>query len=283
VGTVNAVVVIPETFSDDLRAGRTAQVQLIVDGSNVSAASDVLSAAQGAIDTLGWNIALASSGLTGSVSPPGIDLHQEALYNQALDSKPYEITAHMAFFTFLVVALTAVMGIVRELEMGTIEQIMITPLTQLELIVGKATGPAIVGFVNFSVMFVMGRLIFNLPMRGSWLLLGVMTLLYLVSEVSVSLMISTVTRTQQQAITIIFVWVMIALALSGFLVPINSLPGVLNFAANALPLQHFIEIVRSVMLRGAGLSALWPHVLSLVALDIVVVTATIFLLRRLGT
>jgi ABC-2 type transport system permease protein len=96
-------------------------------------------------------------------------------------------------------------------------------------------------------------------------------------------MISTVTRTQQQAITIIFVWVMIALALSGFLVPINSLPGVLNFAANALPLQHFIEIVRSVMLRGAGLSALWPHVLSLIALDIVVVTATIFLLRRLGT
>ncbi len=279
-GRANVLVVIPQGFADDVVANRFAQVQLIVDGSNVAAAADAQSAAQGAIETLGWNIVLASMGSTSGLR--GIDLRQEALYNQALDSRIYEITAHLAFFTFLVVTLTAVMGIVKEFETGTIEQIMITPLGQVELIVGKAIAPSLLGLVVFSVMFVMARLLFNLPMRGSWLLLGFLTVLYLISEVCVALMISTVSRTQQQAITVVFIWVMVALTMSGFLVPIASLPTVLRWVAYALPIQHFIEIVRSVMLKGAGLVALWQNVVALLVLDVVVVALTSFLLRRLS-
>ncbi len=279
-GRANVIVLIPEGFSADVLSGERAEVQLIIDGTNVAAAADAQTAAQGAIETLGWNIVLASAG--SGVAPRGIDLRQEALYNQALDNRLYEVTAHLAFFTFIVVTLTAVMGIVKEFEIGTMEQIMVTPFGQVELILGKAIAPSILGLINFTVMAIMARLIFDLPMRGSWILLGLLTLLYLISEVCVALMISTISRTQQQAITTVFIWIMVALTMSGFLVPIASLPTVLRWVASALPIQHFIGIVRSVMLKGAGLSALWEHVVALVVLDLVVVTITAFLLRRLG-
>ncbi len=279
-GAAGLLVIIPPGFAANLRQGVQAQVQMIVDGSNVSAAGDVQGAAQGAIETMGWNIALAAQ--VAGRPARGADLRQEALYNSALDDRLNEVTAHLAFFTFLTVSLIAVMGIVRELELGTIEQLLITPLGQVELIVGKAVGPALIGLLNFGGMFLMARLMFGLPMRGSLPLLAAMAILYLSSEVCIALLISTVTRTQAQAITVVFIWIMVALTMSGFLVPISSLPGVLHYAAYALPLQHFIEIVRGVMLRGAGLAALWPNVAALVALDAVVITVTALLLKRIG-
>ncbi len=279
-GRITAFVVIPERFAADLLGGRRTPVQLVLDGTNVAAAAAALDAAQGAIESLGWDVALQSAPELQAAR--GIDLRQEALYNQALDNRLYEVTAHLAFFTFVVVVLTGVMGIVREVESGTAEQLLITPLGRVELILGKAIGPALLGLANFTLMAGMARLIFTLPMRGSWLLLGAMAVLYLISEVCVALMISTVSRTEAQAITIVFIWIMAALTLSGFLVPIANLPGVLRGLAALLPLQHFIEIVRAVMLKGAGLAVLWPNIAALVGLDVTVVAITSLLLRRLS-
>ncbi|HEC22884.1 MAG TPA: ABC transporter permease [Chloroflexi bacterium] len=278
-GQASALVVIPEGFSSDLQEGRTAEVQLIVDGTNVVVAGEAQAAAQGAIETLGWNVALASAG---NMAPRGVDLRQEALYNQALDSKPYDLTAHMAFIIFQVAALAAVMSIVREREVGTLEQVAVTPVRQVELILGKAISPIIIGLVNFGILFVVVRLAFSLPMRGSIILLTLMTLLYLISEVCMALMISAISQTQQQAITILFIYIMLALTMSGYMVPISRLPSVLAFAANALPVQHYIAIVRSVMLKGGGVLILWPHMVALLVLDVIVVTVTAFMLRRLG-
>lgn len=279
-GKVSVLVVIPEGFAADLQNGQTGQVQLVLDGSNVVVAGDSQVAAQGAIEALGWDIAVAGNG--NNPAPRGIDLRHEALYNQALESRPYELTATLALVLFEVALLAAVMSIVREREVGTLEQVAITPIRQVELILGKAISPLIVGLINFAILFGVVRLVFELPLRGSAALLTLMTVIYLISEICVALMISAVSQTQQQAITIAFIWVMLALTMSGYLVPISRLPTILRMVANALPLQHYMEIVRNVMLKGAGLSALWPHVVALLVLDAVVIGATTFVLRRFG-
>jgi ABC-2 type transport system permease protein len=174
------------------------------------------------------------------------------------------------------------MSIVREREIGTLEQVSITPVTKGEFIAGKAISPIIIGLVNFPILFLVVCLFFDVPMRGSFLLLFIMTLLYLISEVSFSLMISAVSRTQQQAITIFFIYIMLALTMSGYMVPITRLPPLLQTVAGAIPVRHYITIVRSVMLKGAGFSALWPNITALLALDMVVVALTVIIMRRLN-
>ncbi len=280
-GKASALVVIPEGFGTDVRAGaQPPAVQLILDGSNVSVAGDAQAAAQGAIEALAWNVALASAGDSGQQA--GIDLRHEALYNPALEGRPYELTALLALIVFQIGALVGVMAIVREREIGTLEQVTITPITQIELLLGKAISPIIVGFVNFGVLLGVVLVLFSLPMRGSLLLLAVMTLLYLICEVSVALMLSALARTQQQAITMVFIYIMLALTMSGYMVPITQLPVVLGAASTALPVRHYMEIVRGVMLKGAGVAALWPNIAALLALDVIVLGVTVFVLRRLG-
>jgi ABC-2 type transport system permease protein len=279
-GEASVLIIIPEGFADDLRNGEGAQVQLVLDGSNIVVAGDAQRAAQGAIETLGWNIVLAGAGE--NFAPRGVDLRHEALYNQALDGKPYHLTATLALILCEVAIIASVMSLVREREAGTLEQVSITPIRQIELILGKGISPLVVGLVNFIILFGVVRLVFGLPMRGSPLLLTGMTLLYHISEVCVALMISAISQTQQQAITMAFIWLMLAITMSGYLVPTTRLPIILRLASNALPLQHYMEIVRDIMLKGAGLAALWPHLVALVVLDGVVVAVTIFMLKRLG-
>jgi len=279
-GDVGAMVIIPEGFADDLRGGEQAQVQLVLDGSNIVVAGDAQAAAQGAIETLGWNVALA--GVGGNFTPRGVDLRHEALYNRSLDSEPYKLTATLALILCEVAIIASVMSLVREREAGTLEQVAITPIRQIELILGKAISPLVVGLINFLVLFGVVRFVFDLPMHGSALLLTLMTVLYLVSEICVALMISAISQTQQQAITMAFIWLMLAITMSGYLVPTSRLPILLRLASNALPLQHYMEIVRDIMMKGAGLAALWPHLVALLVLDGVVIAVTIFMLKRLG-
>lgn len=280
-GRAYGVVVIPPGFAAALRDGAaSAPVQVIVDASNVAAAGDVQAAAQGAVESLGWGVALAARG--GAAQVGGIDLRHQALYNPALEGRPYDLTALLALILFQIAALVGVMTIVREREIGTLEQVTITPVRQVELILGKAFAPIAVGLVDFLVLFGAVLLLYHLPMRGSFPLLLAMTLLYLVAEVAAALMLSALANTQQQAITFVFIYIMLALTMSGYMVPASRLPAVLRGASAVLPLRHYMEIVRGIMLKGAGLGALWPDIAALLALTVAVVAATAVLLRRLG-
>ncbi len=280
-GRAFGVVVIPPGFAADLTGGaEAAPVQVIVDASNVAAAGDVQAAAQGAVESLGWGVALAARGGAGQAG--GIDLRHQALYNPALEGRPYDLTALLALILFQIAALVGVMTIVREREIGTLEQVTITPVRQVELILGKAVAPIVIGLIDFLVLFGAVLLLYHLPMRGSFPLLFAMTLLYLIAEVSAALMLSALANTQQQAITFVFMYIMLALTMSGYMVPVTRLPIVLRGASAVLPLRHYMEIVRGVMLKGAGLAALWPSIAALAGLTLVLVVATAVLLRRLG-
>ncbi len=277
-GDVMAVVVISHGFMEGTRsAAEVAQIQVVLDGGSSSfMAARTLGAAQGAVQSL-----VEDAQVTGNLpTRGGVQVLVEALFNRTLDLRPHTITAQLALITFQITTMVAVMGIVREREIGTIEMLTITPLRRLELIGGKAITPFLIGMLDFVVMFNVTQAVFSIPMRGSLPVLMAVTMLYLFCEIGYALMLSTITRSQQQAVTMVFVWAMFAITLSGYLVPVSRLPPFLQWVSWFVPLRHYLAILRGLMLKGAGLGVVWPQVLTLAALTAVILFATTRSLSR---
>jgi ABC-2 type transport system permease protein len=272
-GEAVGIVVIPPDFMEDTRSPTNIpQIQVILDGSSSFTAGRALQAAQGAVQSL-----VDDAQVTASDGPlPGVRVYAEALFNSTLDFQDDAITSQLALITFQITAIVAVMGIVRERDIGTIEMLTITPLKRLELIGGKAITPFIIGLVNFVLMFVVTQVVFGVPQRGSFLLLLGLTALYLACEIGYALTISTITRSQQQAITVVFVWAMFTMMLSGYMVSVEILPQALQWVSWLIPLRHYLAIVRGVMTRGAGIGSLLPEVGTLALLTVVM----LFVARR---
>jgi ABC-2 type transport system permease protein len=275
---VMAVVVIPRLFMERTRSGTDVpQIQVVLDGGGSSfTAGSALRAAQGAVQSL----ANSTSLVAGSEPDGGIELSVEALYNRALDLRPHSITAQLAFITFQITTLVAVMGVVREREIGTIEMLTITPLRRLELIAGKAITPLIIGIIDFFVMFLVTQVVFAIPIRGSFILLLGLTVLYLICEIGFALMLSTITRSQQQAVTLVFVWSMVAITMSGYLVPISRLPRFMQWLTWFVPLRHYLSIVRTLMLKGGGIIEVLPSAAAILALTVMMIFVTTRTLSR---
>src|SRR5574341_516153 len=265
-GQVMAVGVIPRGFMAGLASNHPPQMQVFLDGVSSLIAARALGAMQGAIQSLVEEAVVVAS----HPRQGGIAVYVDALFNGALDFRPESITSQMSLIIFEITMLVAVMGIVREREFGTIEMLSITPLGRLEVIAGKAITPLLIGLIDFFAMFAVTQIIFDVPFRGSFLTLLGLTILYLSCEIGYALMISTVTRTQQQAVTTVFVWVMVAMTLSGYLVPISNLPKVMEIVSWAVPLRHYLVIVRGIMLKGAGVMDMLPNVVALVATSLAV-------------
>jgi ABC-2 type transport system permease protein len=172
------------------------------------------------------------------------------------------------------------MGVVREREIGTIEMLTITPLRRLELIAGKAITPLIIGIIDFFVMFLVTQVVFAIPIRGSFILLLGLTVLYLICEIGFALMLSTITRSQQQAVTFVFVWSMVAITMSGYLVPISRLPRFMQWLTWFVPLRHYLSIVRTLMLKGGGIIEVLPSAAAILALTVMMIFVTTRTLSR---
>jgi ABC-2 type transport system permease protein len=260
-GQAALALIIPRGFSRDFTDPRaTAQLQLISDGSNSVTASVGSSAAQAVIS----NFAGARSGthLRGA-SHLSIDLRSEIRYGENLDIRPYTISAQMGFIVYQVTLMVAALGLARERELGTLEQILVTPIRRRELIVGKAIPALIIGALDFVLMFVVTITLFDVPMRGSVPLLFVLSLLFIAAEIGWGLTLSAHARTQQQAILLFFLLAIIDMSFSGYLVAVSHMPLPMQIIAQLFPMQHYLAIVRAVMLKGAGLEVLWPQVVAL--------------------
>jgi ABC-2 type transport system permease protein len=276
-GEAMALVVIPDGFMAKVgNPNRIPQIQVIVDGVSSLVAARTVGAAQGAIQSLVESAAAASN----QPPPGGIRIYAEALFNRAMDLRPDAQTSQLGLITFEITMVVAVMGIVREREIGTLEMLTITPLRQLEIIAGKALTPLLIGTINFLTMLIVTRFAFHIPLRGSFGVLLGMTVVYLMCEVAFALLISTIARSQQQATTVVFVWAMCALTLSGYLVPISTLPKAMQWMSWFIPLRHYLTVLRSVMLKGSGLAQMIPDALALGALAAGMVLITTRTLRR---
>jgi ABC-2 type transport system permease protein len=261
-------------FADDLRAGRTVPLQLVVDGTDSSTAGIVLDysskiVGQFAAETLTRRV----TRLVGVFNQPGqVDVQTRAWFNDNLESRNFYVPGVIAIIVTLITLLLTSMAIVREKEIGTIEQIMVTPITPLEFVLGKTVPFALISLIDVILVTTVGVLWFEVPIRGNLLVLLLGALLYLVTTLAVGLLISTISHTQQQAMMSTFFFYMPAMLLSGFMFPIANMPQVVQWLTYANPLRYFLVIVRGIFLKGVGLGTLWPQMLALALIGAVTLT-----------
>jgi ABC-2 type transport system permease protein len=266
-GQATAGVVIPAGFGTRL-ISRTepAEAQVVIDGSNTVAARAAQNAAEGVInDFIGRTLAEHASEVEGPLR-----VYAAARYNPSLSSHLFTIPAQMGFIVYQVTLAVASLAFARERELGTLEQLLVTPLRRFELISGKAVLAWLIGGLDFVLMYGVVLQLFQIPNRGSFLLLLCLSLVFVAVEIGYGVLISSFAHTQQQAILSVFLLAMLDMALSGYLVPVKNMPGIFRWLAQASPLQYYLLIIRAIMLKGAGLSVLWPQVLGLVVIGGVV-------------
>ena len=239
---------IPVNFSRDLRSGSGARVQILFDGTN----SNTASVAQGYAERI---VADFGRRRSPSFSLP-IDLRDRPWFNPNLESRDYNVPAVVGALIMLVCLLLTSLAVVREREIGTLEQLKVSPLTAGDLIAGKTIPFAVIGLVDLAIVTTIALYWFEVPFRGSFVLLLGASALYILSALGIGLFISTISTTQQEAFMASFLVFMPAILLSGFMFPVTSMPEIFQWATLANPVRHYIEIVRAVFLKGAGFDAL---------------------------
>jgi ABC-2 type transport system permease protein len=270
-GQVVAAVIIPPGYGQALETGdEPPQVQLIVDGTSTNVARTAEFAVEGMV-----NDQVGSAGRGGSGITAPVNLVTTAEYNPAMNARLFTIPAQMGFIVYQVTLVVAALAFVRERELGTLEGLLVTPLRRMELITGKGSLAWLIGTLDFLLMAFVVREFFGIPMRGSFGLLLLFSMLFVAVQVAFGVILSSFARTQQQAVLYVFVLAMLDIALSGYLAPVKNMPALFATLAQVSPLQHYLVVIRAIMLKGAGLDVLWPEALALAAIGIVVGTLAV--------
>jgi ABC-2 type transport system permease protein len=280
-GTALVAILIPRGFGQELHdQGRPAQVQVLLDGADPSAARAAARSAEGAVAAFAQDVALQRLGPVAERMGEVIDLDVRVWFNEQLKTSNYEVPSELGFMLVGVALMLASLGIARERELGTLEQLMVTPLRSSELILGKALPVLLLSFLNFLIMLSLVVFVFRVPMRGSWALLLTIAFFYLLIEMVWGLMISAVSHTQVQALLLAFMLMMIEVVFSGYAFPVENMPWLLQRLANFVPIKHWLLILRGILLKGAGIDVFWKELVSLAALGLVINVVTIYFLRR---
>jgi ABC-2 type transport system permease protein len=242
---------IPRGYARDLAAGHAPRVQLLVDGTN----SNTGTVAQGYAARIVQQLGAHTVTTPGSFSD-GIDLRARAWFNPSLESRVYNVPAVIGVIVLLMCLLLTAMAVVREREVGTLEQLLVSPLSATELMLGKTLPVAGIALIQLALVTTVALLWFDVPLRGPIGALLLAAALFILAGLSLGLLISTFSATQQEAFLAMFLFLLPAIILSGFLYPIDTMPELFQRLTLANPLRHFLEIVRGVFLRGAGLADL---------------------------
>jgi len=280
-GRITAVVRVLPGFARSALRGSAAGVQILVDGTNSNTAgiasnyiSQAIAGYAAALQQEQRNARLLARmpgpGSPAPAGPAGLAVQNRVWFNPDLKSRVYFVPGVIVNIIALVTIMLTAMSIVREKEIGTMEQLMVTPLRPIELMLGKLLPFAIVGVLQAIVIIAAALLIFRIPFRGDPVLLFVSVLLFLLTSLGIGLFISTISRTQQQAMMTSFFFFMPALLLSGFAFPIRNMPVPAQVLTYLNPLRYFMEIVRSAFLKGVGVRVLWPQVLALLLFGITI-------------
>jgi ABC-2 type transport system permease protein len=273
-GKVLAVIRILPGFSRDVKRGNIASVQILVDGTNSNTASIVSAYANQVVagyagktmaSQQNSRLLLASKNAGGAVPSviPVLTAQHRVWFNPDLRSRVYFVPGVIVNIIALVTIMLTAMSIVREKEIGTMEQLMVTPLRPFELIMGKLLPFAMVGIIEVALVIAAALLVFRIPVRGNIPLLFGCTVLFLLSTLGVGLFISTISQTQQQAMMSSFFFFMPAMLLSGFAFPIRNMPVSVQYLTCLNPLRYFMQIVRDLFLKGVGVESLWQPMTAL--------------------
>lgn len=273
-GSVEAAIAVPPGFARDIASGRTTAVQVLVDGTNSNTASIVSSYASTVIASFGNRMLVQqmrgrlvaqtmATSEAARLPGPALTARSRVWFNPDLRSRNYYVPGVIINIITIVTLMLTAMAIVREKEIGTMEQLMVTPVRPVEMIIGKMLPFALVGLFDMFLVTGAGLLLFGIPFRGSLLLLFVCAVLFLMTTLGAGLFISTISETQQQAMMATFFFFMPAFMLSGFAFPIRNMPVAVQWLTYLNPVRYFLEIVRDIFLKGTGIAIIWPQMVAL--------------------
>ena len=273
---------IPRGFGDNLAGRRETSVQIIADGSESQSASIGVNYAALVALTFTQKIvfeAIERAGGSG-FSPVLVKPELRVWYNPELKSRNFMVPGVLGLILMIMTTTLASLGIVREREAGTMEQLIVTPIRPYELIAGKLLPFVLIGLVDTAFVISVARGWFGIPIRGSIALLVLLCLAFMLNTLGIGLFVSTISRTQQQAMLTSLFFIMPQIVLSGFVFPIENMPKFFQIITTVIPSRYFFVIIRGIMLKGAGWPELWPQAGALLGLGTVILTLSIFRFRK---
>jgi len=267
-GKVHVAVDVPPNFSADVLAGRPAQLQVLIDGSDSNIAQEAFSASS-----------LVGQAISAQLHPQApvnallVDVRPRMLFNPSLRSANFLVPGLIGLIMQIITVFLMALSVVGERERGTLDQLLVTPIGSTGLMLGKIVPYVTIGFVDFLLVLLAMVYIFKVPIAGSIPLLLALGLCFLFAALGIGLLVSAVAQTQVQAILMVFGFTLPSVLLSGFFFDRESMPPIMQWIGLTIPLTYFLEILRGIVLRGAGLDALWPQVLAMTGLGLLLVVA----------
>ena len=272
-GEARAGIVIPPEFQRNIKRGRTAEAQIIVDAADPLASS-------AAISGVGLAGMVRSQQLATGTANPAIVVRMRPWYNPTLRSAVYIVPGIVGVLLSITMIVVASLALVRERERGTMEQLVVTPIGKTSLMLGKILPFLIVGYIQVTVVLLLGRLLFDVPVRGSMATLYLMALPFAVGNLALGLLISTLVSTQAQAMQLGLLILMPNILLSGFMFPREAMPEPAQWIGAALPLTYFLEVIRGVLLKGTGWAELWKETAVLTGFSVVLLSLSVARFRK---
>jgi len=279
---VRVVLVVPSSFSKDIQQGKSASVQVIVDGANSNAAATVLGYINSMTQHYSLKVMAESFMRIGGrqVSLP-IDFQPRVWYNPELKSAKFLVPGLIAFILMVTTVISTALAVVRERELGTMEQIMVSPIRPIELILGKTIPYIIISLIATVMILFFGYALFDVSIKGNIILLAIITFIFLVGGLGVGMLISTLVETQQLAFMIAVILSMLpTFILSGFVFPIRNMPPVIQAVTYLIPARYFLAALRAIILKGAGLSAFWDEAIFLTIFAAVMIGVSSLRMRK---
>lgn len=281
-GRTQLALVIAPGYGTALATGRTAEVQVIADGTDSNSSGLGLGYASRILAELGVEIRQSSLSRPGMRPPTGLfELEPRVWYNPDLRSRWFYVPAILAMVLMLVTMILPSVAVVREKEIGTLEQLSVTPLRSWQLILGKLTPFGIIGLLDLLLVTAIAVHLFKVPLRGSLTLLVLLSALFILTALGLGLLVSTLVKTQQQAMSFCVYLLMVPMIyLSGLIFPIENMPRPFQIATYAIPVRYYANILRGIFLRGSGLDVLWPDALVLLGMGIGVLALAVLRFRK---
>jgi ABC-2 type transport system permease protein len=284
------LVEIPEGFGAQLAAGQQPEVRLTLNGANSMGSTTARRAAEEVLYTYGAIVLTQNAMQQTGLNPPSADQIVASLennqpditvrYNEALDRAAYTTPSEAAFVLYIIAIMVAAFMLAREREYGTFEQLLVMPQRPIEIIIGKAIPALMVGFANFILVLVEMNVVFDIPVRGSLLLLLVLAIGYLFVELGRGFMVAMISRTQNQALLIVMLIAFVDITFAGYAVPVESMPQIMQTLSNLFPIRHWMIILRGILQKDIGLDVLWPQLVWLAALGLIINSITLWFFRR---
>lgn len=281
-GEAKAGIVIPVDYAEDIRRGRESKVQILVDGSDPTIARTALSYSVLISNNYSLQLKHVQSKKSGiqANAGGGIDARPQVMYNPTLESTKFNIPGVIGLILQNITVILTAFAMVREKEKGTIEQLIMTPVTPFELIIGKLIPYVLIGFFDLIFVLILGYVIFGVGVNGSIALLIAFGSMFLLCALAMGMLISTIAKTQLQAMQAAVAVILPSVLLSGFMFPREAMPKLIYYISNLLPITYFLEILRGIMVKGVGVEYLLNTIISLTCLTILIIVATMLKFRK---